>query len=52
MIIKELTINSKVGEVIYWTTVSGDLLFGKLKEFDNYSAIVVLPNGKEKAVAC
>jgi hypothetical protein len=52
MIIKELSVNSKVGDSVFWGTISGELFYGKLKEFDNCTAIIVLPNGKEKAVSC
>jgi len=52
MIIKELSLNSKVGEIVFWKNFRNQTIIGKLKEFDNNTAIVILPSGKEKAVAC
>lgn len=52
LIIKELSLDSKIGEIIFWKNFRNETLIGKLKEFDNGTAIVLLPSGKEKAVAC
>lgn len=47
-----LTLESKPGDLVYWHNVSGTRKQGRLVEFDNGTAIVVLPNGNETSVRC
>ena len=48
---RELDRSSVVGERVWWTTVGGETLIGTLKEWDNWTAIIVMNDGREKAVA-
>lgn len=49
---KELSLKTKIGETAYWTSLSGEVCVGVLKEWDNNTAIMITGNGKEKAVHC
>ena len=47
-----LTSECEPGKLVYWTTVVGEQFVGRLKEFDNGTAIVIMEDGTEKAVRC
>lgn len=38
------------GTPVWWRTFSQNVYHGVIKEWDNGTCIVILPNGKEKAV--
>ena len=46
----ELNINSEPGQIVQWKTIDGREHEGKLKEWDNYTAIIILSNGSEVAI--
>jgi small nuclear ribonucleoprotein (snRNP)-like protein len=46
---KRLTTLCKPGERVWWRTLDGTTYSGVLKEFDNGTAIIVMPDGREKA---
>ena len=47
--IKELSRNCKIGELVKWTTLNGRKFKGKIKNWDNGTAIIDV-NGEIKAV--
>lgn len=47
--IKELSRDSKIGETVKWSTISGRKFKGELKEWDNGTAIIDV-DGEIKAV--
>lgn len=49
---KELTTERNPGDLVWWKTVSGHRQSGRLKEWDNGTAIITMPDGTEKAVRC
>jgi len=49
--IRELSRSCVVGERVWWMTVGGETLKGTLKDWDNWTAIIVMDDGREKAVA-
>ena len=50
--VQELSLLTKIGEKVKWSTVGGESHSGILKEWDNLTAIIELENGDEKAVSC
>lgn len=50
--IGELNRGTKVGDRACWITIDGKRFTGVLKEWDNATAIMLLDDGSEKAVAC
>lgn len=47
-----LTLDCKPGTLVYWDTLGGERLCGRLKEWDNGTAIVSMKDGTEKVVRC
>ena len=48
----ELTRACLPGEKVFWRTLGGNIFVGTLKAWDNGTAIVMMENGREKAVRC
>lgn len=44
--------SSPIGSLVFWNTINGTSHSGRLKEFDNGTAIVEMTDGTEKAVRC
>ncbi len=47
-----LSLESKPGVLVTWTTLDGAQHIGRLVEFDNGTAIITMRDGTEKAVRC
>lgn len=52
VVVKELSTDSQIGDIVTWRTIGGLRFVGRLKEWDSNVAIVVVDEetGKEKAV--
>lgn len=50
--VSELTRKSPLGSLVCWSTLDGSKMVGRLREWDNGTAIVVMSNGTEKSVRC
>lgn len=48
---KPLTRERVPGDHVFWTTLNGNEYEGRLKGWDNWTAIIELDNGREVAVA-
>jgi hypothetical protein len=48
--ITELCLSSKPGQMVWWKTLDGRAKDGRLKEWDNGTAIILLRDGSEVAI--
>lgn len=49
---EELRRDHRSGDRVSWSTLGGKTYRGVLKEWDNYTAIVVCDDGRERSVSC
>jgi len=50
--VPELSRGTKIGQLAKWSVARGDRFVGRLKEWDNWTAIMRMSDGSEKAVRC